>query len=380
MEIKPALYFDNAATTPLLDEVADLMYKNMKEVYGNPSSIHSPGRQARVQVERARRTVSKLLGVSPGEIFFTSGGTEANNAILWGCLRDLKRKHFITSPVEHPAVLNTLEAMVRYSDARVSMVDVDSLGHPDLDYLEELLKQYPSAVVALMHANNEIGNLLAVNEVGDLCKKYNALFHSDTVQTVGKFQLNLSQLPFDFALGSAHKFHGPKGVGFMYVKKGRYFRPFINGGGQERNMRAGTENLPGITGMAQALQSIHNTMQQDQNHIKQLKQQLIQGLTDNIPSITFNGDAAGKSLHTIVNISLPASINAEMLLPNLDIEGIYASTGSACSSGSASSSHVLSALGSDPSRPSLRISFSRFNKPQEVSILIAFLKEMIEKS
>ncbi len=370
------IYLDNAATTPLFEPVADTMASCMKQVYGNPSSVHGPGRRARVEVENARRTVARLMNVSPSEIFFTSGGTEASNAILWGCLHELHRSHFITSPLEHPAVLQTLEAMVKYGGATFSMVDVDPLGRIDLQHLEVLMNQHPDAVVSLMHANNEIGNLLPVNEVGALCQKYGALFHSDTVQTTGKFLLNLRQLPFDFAVASAHKFHGPKGVGFMYIRQGKFFNPFLTGGGQERNMRAGTENVCGIAGLAMALQLMHDTMEADQQHIRSLKQLLISLVAENIPEATFNGDARGSSIHTIVNIALPQHVDAEMLLPRLDMEGFSVSSGSACASGSTKTSHVLTALGADQNRPSLRVSFSRFNTPQQVQQLVDLLKKI----
>jgi cysteine desulfurase len=380
MTMKETIYLDNAATTPLLPEVVDVMHACLRDVYGNPSSVHAPGRKARVEVEGARRTISKLMQASPGEIFFTSGGTEANNAILWGCLRDLKRTHFITTGLEHPAVLQTLEAMVKYSGASVSMVDVDAAGRLDLEHLEFLLKQHSGAVVSLMHANNEIGNLLPVKEVGVLCRRYDALFHSDTVQTAGKFALNMKQLPFDFAVASAHKFHGPKGVGFMYVRPGRFFRPFINGGGQERSMRAGTENVYGIVGMARAFQLAHATMEEDQQHIRRLRKQFIDGIRERLPGTAFNGDAEGSALHTIVNVLLPPGIDAEMLLPRLDMEGISISSGSACSSGSTTSSHVLTALGTDQSRPSVRVSFSRFNTAEEVDRLTDVLVNFYQKS
>lgn len=377
MHNQEIIYLDNAATTPIFNEVIEVMSACMRDVYGNPSSVHGPGRKARVEVERARRTVSRLLNVSPGEIFFTSGGTEANNAILWGCMRDLKRDFFISSPMEHPAVLQTLEALVKYSGARVGFVDVDSKGHIDINHLEFLLKENPAAVVSLMHANNEIGNMLAVKEVGDLCKRYDALFHCDTVQTAGKYLLDMKQLPFDFGVASAHKFHGPKGVGFMYIRQGKFFRPLINGGAQERTMRAGTENVYGIVGLAKALQLMHLSQQEDQSHITSLKNLLIKEIKEKIPAACFNGDTEGSSMHSIVNISLPAMDNSDGLLPSLDMEGICVSSGSACSSGATSYSHVLTALGTDKNRPSLRVSFSRFNTRDEVLKLVDTLVKIL---
>lgn len=379
MSVPQLIYLDNAATTPMLEEVIQEMHVCMREVYGNPSSVHAPGRKARVELEKARRGIARLLQVSPGEIFFTSGGTEAINAILWGCLRDLKRTHFISSPLEHPAVLQTLEAMAAYENATLSLLDVDQLGHTDMQHLEFLLKQHPASVVCLMHANNEIGNLLPVNEVGSLCAGHNALFLSDTVQTMGKFRMNLNQLPFDFAVGSAHKFHGPKGVGFMYVRQGKFFHSFIRGGGQERNMRAGTENLYGIMGMSKALELMYDGLEGDRAHILGLRELLMGELAEKIPGASFNGDVAGSCLHTIVNISLPA-LDQEMLLPSLDIEGICVSSGSACSSGSSKQSHVLTAIGANPQRASLRVSFSRFSTAREVLRLVQVLKQLLDKN
>ena len=360
------IYLDNAATTPLREEVIEAMYACMKDVYGNPSSVHQAGRKARVLVEQARRSVSGILNASPSEIFFTSGGTEANNAILWGCYKDLGKKHFITSPLEHPAVLQSLESLARYHDAGISFVDIGHNGHVDLDHLEFLLKEHPDSVVSLMHANNEIGNLMPMNAVSKLCRKYGALFHSDMVQTLGKLQIDLQSVDVDFAVGSAHKFHGPKGVGFMFVRKGKFFKPWIMGGGQERNMRAGTENIYGIAGQARALELAAETMIHDQEHINNMRKELLKLVREKCPGVSFNGDVEGSALNTIVNLSLPEKINAEMLLPNLDIAGFCVSAGSACSSGSTTGSHVLTAMGVGEDRPSVRVSFSRFNTLEEI--------------
>ncbi len=366
------IYLDNAATTPVDPSVLEAMNQH-HEVFGNPSSVHVQGRKARVLVEQARRTVAKIMQVAPAEVFFTSGGTEANNAILWGCALNLGYTHFITSMLEHPAVLKPLQYLRQFAGIQVHFVNTDTLGHIDPEHLEKLLKEHPGALVSLMHANNETGNLLPVNTVSHLCKKYQAAFHSDTVQTIGKYSMDLPHLGFDFAVASAHKFCGPKGVGFMAVPTGKFFKPFIAGGGQERNMRAGTENVPAIIGLAKALEIAHVRMAEDQVHIRSLKSACIRLLRERIQGVGFNGDVHGSSLHTILNVSLPLNMDADLLLPNLDMAGICVSSGSACASGSNKASHVLSAMEVDPSRPSVRISFGRQNTLAEVETLVDVL-------
>ena len=368
----PVIYFDNAATTRPDQDVLDEVIACMSEEYGNPSSVHALGRRARVRIEESRRTVARLLNVSPAEIFFTSGGTEANNAILWGCCLGLGYSDVITSPVEHPAVLNPLVCLAE-KGVRVHHLRVDQTGHIDLAHLKALLAEYPRSLVSLMHANNEIGNLLPVKAVASLCAAAGALFHSDTVQTIGKLHMDMQKLGMDFAVGSAHKFYGLKGAGFMYVRSGKFFPPYLLGGGQERNMRAGTENIYGIAGMAKALELAHQRMEEDQHHCRSLKEACIDLLRNEIPDVHFNGDAEGSSLHTILPVSLPPTVDAEMLLPSLDIEGICVSSGSACSSGSSQGSHVLNTLGADETMPSLRISFGRHNSIKEVRKLVQVL-------
>jgi cysteine desulfurase len=370
------LYFDNAASTVVIPEVIDVMSECHAGLYGNPSAIHKSGRKARVVIEQSRRSIASLIHALPSEVFFTSGGTEANNAVLWGCCKDLHRKDFISSPLEHPSVLRTLEALTTYFDIRVHYVHHDALGHIDLDHLGELLKDKPGAVVSLMHANNEIGNLLPVKDVAGLCIRYGALFHSDMVQTIGKFDIDMSNIPLDFAVGSAHKFHGPKGTGFLYVRKGILSEPFITGGGQERNMRAGTENISGIAGMAKALELAVETIEENRLYIEGLKAFLIASLRESIPSIRFNGDAELHSLYSILNILLPDSADHDMLVPRFDMAGICLSSGSACSSGSSVGSHVLKALGRAPEDPSVRVSFSRFNTIEEVRRLVEVVRSM----
>ncbi len=370
------IYFDNAASTVIVPEVIDVMNECHAGLYGNPSAIHTSGRKARVVIEQSRRSIASLLHASPSEVIFTSGGTEANNAVLWSCCKDLHKKDFISSRLEHPSVIRTLEALVKYFDIRVHYVQHDPIGHICLDHLEELLQGIPGTVVSLMHANNEVGNLLPVKDVSGLCKKYGALFHSDTVQTIGKYDIDMSKLSFDFAVGSAHKFHGPKGAGFLYVRNGIPFEPFITGGGQERNMRAGTENISGIAGMAKALELAVESMEENRLYIEGLKVFLIASLKEAIPDIRFNGDAEQHSLYSIINILLPERADHDMLVPRFDMAGICLSSGSACSSGSSVGSHVLKALGRAPEDPSVRVSLSRFNTVEEVKRLVEVIKSM----
>jgi cysteine desulfurase len=373
---KEIIYFDHAASTPMVSDVIDAMASCMRVYHGNPSSTHIAGRRARVILESARRRVAKHLGVSPSEIFFTSGGTEANNAILWGCCKDLGRKNIITSHLEHPAVLKTVHALKNYLGANVFFVPHDACGHIDLGMLDKLLQTHGNVVVALMHANNEIGNLLPVKSVADMCHTYGALFHSDMVQTIGKYPLDLAAHRVDFAAASAHKFHGPKGIGFMYVANGKTFQPYLTGGGQERHMRAGTENLCGIVGLAEALDWSIGSLSEGMAHIEGLKSYLIQALTNEIPGTVINGDSSGHSLYSIVNFSLPPDTGAGMLIQHLDMAGICVSSGSACASGASIDSHVLNALGVNPDIPSVRVSFSSFNTLNEVRRFVDVLKTL----
>ena len=370
------IYLDNAATTPLDQEVLDAMLPVMKEQFGNPSSIHGFGRQTRALIENARKAVAKLLNASPSEIFFTSGGTEADNMAICCTISDLGLKHAITSRIEHHAVIHTLEALEKAGKIKLSFVNLTKNGHVDLNHLEELLKTNDRTLVSLMHANNEIGNLLPIKQVGEICKKYNAIFHSDTVQTMGHYEINLQDINIHFVTCAAHKFHGPKGVGFIYINSATKISPFIHGGSQERNMRGGTENLYGIVGLAKALEIAHRDMKEHQQHIQGLKTYMIEQLKKNISGIEFNGDAEKNSLYTVLNVLFPPSENAEMLLFNLDISGIAASGGSACTSGSNQGSHVLKNIKSDMNRPSVRFSFSKYNKKEEIDYCVLKLKEL----
>jgi cysteine desulfurase len=368
------IYLDNAATTPLDKEVLDAMLPYMVEHFGNPSSIHSFGRQTRAAIEGARKTIAKLLDVTPAEIFFTSGGTEADNMAIRCSVNDLGIKHVISSKIEHHAVTHTCETIAQEGKAKVSYVNLDKKGCVDLNHLEELLKANPQSMVSLMHANNEIGTLLPMAEVGALCEKYNALFHSDTVQTMGHYNIEPKKLKLHFLNGAAHKFHGPKGVGFIYISNAVKIHPLIHGGSQERNMRGGTENLYGIIGLAKAMEIACRNMQAHHKHIQSLKTYMIAKLKETIPGVKFNGDADGNSLYTVLNVSFPPSDAAEMFLFKLDINGIAASGGSACTSGSNVGSHVLRGIGADMERPSVRFSFSKYNTKEEIDFVLEKLK------
>jgi cysteine desulfurase len=371
------VYFDNAATTPIDPEVLKEMYRVLENHYGNPSSIHAHGREARSVIEKARKTVANLLHTSPSEIFFTSGGTEADNTAIRCGIVDNGIKHAISSRIEHHAVIHTLEEMQKAGTIKLSFVDTDNKGSIDYDHLEELLKGNERSFVSLMHANNELGTLSDMERIGDLCEHYNAIYHADTVQAMGHYRHDLSKLKAHFVVCAAHKLHGPKGIGFLYVNHRVKIKPFIYGGAQERNMRGGTENIYGIVGLAKALEMAYADMEQHQNHIQSLKTYMISQLKENIPGIEFNGETdSDKSLYTVLNASFPCSDMADMMLFNLDIAGISASGGSACSSGSDIGSHVLTAIGGDPARPSVRFSFSKYNTKEEVDYTISKVKEL----
>jgi cysteine desulfurase len=374
------IYFDNAATTALDPEVLDAMMPYLTEKFGNPSSIYSYGRETKMAIESARKNVAKILNASPGEIFFTSGGTESTNTAITAAVRDLGCKHIITSPIEHHATLHTVEHMDHFGHAKLSYVKLTANGHVDLAHLEELLAgSKDRSLVTLMHANNEIGNLLKIKAVGELCKKYDAIFHSDTVQTVGHYPFDLKNLHIHFLNGAAHKFHGPKGVGILYVNENLTIKPYINGGSQERNMRAGTENLYGIVGFAKALELATTRFEQDSEQIRGLKTYMTEQLQTNFPGVIFNGDTNGSSLYTVLNVSFPMTEKSDMLLFNLDMAGICVSGGSACTSGVNTVSHVIKALhnGRSATMVPIRFSFSRHNTTEEVNAVIERLKELI---
>ena len=372
------VYLDNAATTRLDDQVLEAMLPFMREDYGNPSSIHAFGRKTRSAIEVARKTVSKLLNVSPAEIFFTSGGTEADNMAINQSIHCLGIKHAITSKIEHHAVETTLQVLEKEGKIKLSWVNVDGKGNVDLNHLEELLKTNERSFVSLMHANNEIGTLLPLEIVGEICAKYDAVFHSDTVQTMGHYQMDLQKIKVHFVTCAAHKFHGPKGVGFLYVNHAIKISPMIYGGAQERNMRGGTENTQGIIGLAKALEICYNEMDEHIAHIKGLKNYMKAQLEQAIPGIEFNGETGDNSLYTVLNCRFPAHADAEMMLFNLDIAGIAASGGSACSSGSNQGSHVLRGIGVDTSRASVRFSFCKYSTKEEIDYTIDKIKGMFK--
>jgi cysteine desulfurase len=371
------VYFDNAATTPLDPDVMKEMYKVMENQFGNPSSIHAHGREARTLIERSRKTIAGLLHTSPAEIFFTSSGTEADNTAIRCGIIDHNITHAITSHTEHHAVLHTLEAMEKAGLIKLSFVNIDSKGSVDYAHLETLLKNNERSFVSLMHANNEIGTLSDMERVGDLCEAYNAIYHCDTVQTMGHYQHDLGKLKAHFLVCAGHKLHGPKGVGFLYINHKIKIKPFIYGGAQERNMRGGTENIYGIVGLAKALELAYTEMDQHQNHIQGLKSYMMEQLIANVPGVSFNGETdSAKSLYTVLNVAFPEMEMSDMLLFNLDIAGISASGGSACSSGSDIGSHVLTAIGASSSRPSVRFSFSKYNTKNEVDFVVAKVREL----
>jgi cysteine desulfurase len=372
------VYFDNAATTPMHPEVVKVMADMMISNYGNPSSIHAQGREVKTMVEDARRTVAKLMGCTPGEICFTSGGTEADNMAIRQSVETLGVKNIITSAIEHHAVLHTVEELAHQGKVNMHLVNLTPNGHVDVAHLEELLKNNNNALVSLMHSNNELGNMIDLEEIGNLCKTYNSLFHCDTVQTVGHQTIDLSKLNIHFIAAGAHKFNGPKGVGFIYINSNVKLHPFITGGAQERNMRGGTENVYGIIGLAKALELSVTHMEEDKKHLQELKNYFIAQLKANIPGVQFNGDAEGRSAYTVLNVSFPPSPVGEMLLFKLDIDGICASGGSACSSGSDVGSHVLKAIGASRDRAAVRFSFGRYNTKQEVDYTIERLRVMLK--
>lgn len=371
------VYLDNAATTKMDENVIKAMLPLYTEDFGNPSSIHSFGRKTRSVIENARKTVAKLLNVTPAEIFFTSGGTEADNMAICQSIDTFGITHVISSQIEHHAVEHTIKVLEKAGKIKASWVNIDSKGNVDLNHLEELLKNNPRSLVSLMHANNEIGTLLPLKEVGELCEKYNAIFHSDTVQTMGHYKMDLKELKVHFVTCAAHKFHGPKGVGFLYIHHAHKITPFIHGGAQERNMRGGTENVAGIVGLAKALEICNNEMEEHQQHIMGLKDYMKQSLLNAIPGVEFNGETDhAKSLYTVLNCRFPNHPDAEMVLFNLDILGIAASGGSACSSGSNQGSHVLRGLGIEMERPSVRFSFSKYNTKEEIDFTVNKLTEL----
>jgi cysteine desulfurase len=372
------IYLDNAATTSLDPAVLAAMMPYLTTHFGNPSSIYSYGRESRMAIENARKTVAKLLNAHPAEIFFTSGGTESSNTAIRAAVRDLGCKHIISSSIEHHATTHTIEHLHKTGEAALSYVKLLPNGHINLADLENLLiNSKVKCLVTLMHANNEIGNMIDINAVGEICKKYNAIFHSDTVQTVGHFPFNLRNTPVHFITGAGHKFHGPKGVGILYINENIKITPFVHGGSQERNMRAGTENLYGIVGFAKALEIASQEYEKESNYIKSLKLYMMEKLKSNINGIVFNGDPLGTSLYAVLSVSFPKTEKSEMILFNLDINNICASGGSACTSGADQGSHVIRAINNNPNQITVRFSFCKNNTTAEIDQVVEKLIELI---
>lgn len=372
------IYLDNAATTPLDKEVLDAMTPYFTEKFGNPSSIYSYGRESRMAVETARKSVARILNAHPAEIFFTSGGTESSNTAITSSVRDLGCTHIITSQIEHHATMHTVDYLHCRGEAAVSYVNVLPNGHIDMEHLHQLLSESEDkCLVTLLHANNEIGNIIDLHAVGELCKPFGAVFHSDTVQTVGHLPFDLRNTPVHFVTAAGHKFHGPKGIGLLYINENVKIKPYIHGGAQERNMRAGTENLYGIVGFAKALEIATKNYKEESEYIRSLKMYMMQQLSENVSGVAFNGDPMGNSLYTVLSVSFPKTEKSEMILFNLDIANICASGGSACTSGADQGSHVIRAINNNPNQVTVRFSFSKFNTREEIDVVVEKLQTMI---
>lgn len=370
------VFFDNAATTPMAPEVIDVMTDIMKNHYGNPSSQHSFGRATRSIIETSRKKIADFLNTSPGNIFFTSGGTEADNMAIKCGIKDHNITHAITSKLSHHAVLHPLEELEKSGVIKLSYVEVNEKGQVSLSNLKELLESHPRTFVSILHANNEIGTIQDITAIGDICKEHNAIFHSDTVQTMAHYRYDLQKINVDFIAASAHKFHGPKGIGFVYISDNIKISPLLSGGSQERNMRAGTENLIGIAAISHAMEMAYEKMEEETEYIKGIKSHMIAELKKRIPQVKFNGmcNDIDNSLYTVLNCSFPETPMAEMLLFNLDIKGIACSGGSACTSGSNKGSHVIQEINPNSKRPSVRFSFSKYNTIEEVDYVVDVLK------
>lgn len=372
------IYFDNAATTPIDPEVFEAMKPFFTEKFGNPSSIYSYGREVRLPIENARKTVAKIINAHPSEVFFTSGGTESTNTAINAAIHDLGCRHIISSPIEHHATLHTIEYLAKTGQADVTYLKVLKDGTIDIDELEKVLASCKDkCLVTLMHANNEIGTITDIESVGKICEKYGAIFHSDTVQTLAHFPIDVQKTKAHFITGAAHKFHGPKGVGLLYVNRNLRINAYIHGGGQERNMRAGTENVYGIIGFAKALELAVKNMEAETAHIKEIRDYMKKRLSEEIAGVCFNGNPEGHALYTVLSVGFPKNEKTDMLLINLDIHNVCASGGSACSSGAATGSHVIEALHPDIDQVTVRFSFSKYNTKEEVDKVIEILKQVL---
>mgnify|MGYP001243607636 FL=1 len=366
------VYFDNAATTPIEKKVLDKMIPYMENGFGNPSSIHKRGREIKSAIEKSRSRVAEILSCEPGEIFFTSGGTEADNMFIANTVVEKKIDTIITSKIEHHAVLHCCEYLNKSKNVNIKFVDINSSGELDLEHLEDIIRKNSKSLVTLMHGNNEIGNINDLKTISKICEKYDTIFHSDTVQTVGHYHIDLNEINMQGIVGSAHKFHGPKGVGFLYLNNKHKISPFIHGGAQERNMRGGTENVYGIIGLSEALTLSYNNIEDHKFKIQKLKKHMINSLKEKIKGVKFNGMSSSidKSLYTVLNVSIPNIEDQQMFLFNLDINNIAASAGSACSSGSDSGSHVLKEIQTNSDHVNVRFSFSKFNTLEEVDYVV----------
>ena len=374
------VYFDNAATTPMDKTVLEKMLPYLENGFGNPSSIHKKGREIKSVIEKCRSKIASLLSCEPGEIFFTSGGTEADNMFILNTAIEKKLDTIITSKLEHHAVLHCCEYLERSYKKNIKFVDSDDKGVIDLDHLESLMKSSPNSLVTIMHGNNEIGNLNDIKKISRICEQYETIFHSDTVQTVGHYNLNLNDLNIHGIVGSAHKFHGPKGVGFLYLNNKHKISPFIHGGAQERNMRGGTENVYGIVGLTEALELSITNMADHAKKVSNLKKYMIEKLTHAVDGIKFNGQSSdlNNSLYTVLNVSIPNMNDQQMFLFNLDITNIAASAGSACTSGSEVGSHVLAQIKKNKGHVSVRFSFSKMNSKEEVDYTVDKVCEILK--
>jgi len=369
---------DNAATTPMDPEVLEAMLPYMKENFGNPSSTHAYGRKTKTAIEKSRKIIAGYLNCQPAELYFTSGGTEADNMALKCAVRDLGVKRVITAATEHKAVIESAELLRKQFGIEVEYLQLDEMGRPMATDLEERLQNEMPTIVSLMHANNEIGTKIDLHEIGNICRKYGALFHSDTVQTMGHYTFDLSDIPVDFITCAGHKFHGPKGVGFLYVRKELRVKSMIQGGGQERQLRGGTENLYGIVGLGRAFELAYADLDNHITHVQGLKDHMKDELVKNFPEIGFNGDTSTEgSLYTVLNVCLPETENNKMFLFSLDLKGIAVSGGSACNSGASGGSHVLTAIGSSTSCTSVRFSFSRFTTKAEVDYTLSVVIDLL---
>ena len=378
-----SIYLDNAATTPVLKEVVDIITQTLSYSFGNPSSIHSQGRKAKSIIENTRKSIAKELGAESKEIIFTSGGTEGDNMILQGAVHGLGIETIITSKIEHHAVLHAVENLEKKAVVTVQYVKVLPDGSPDIDDLERLLQNdNTKKLVSLIHVNNELGTIIDLKTIGNLCRKNNALFHSDTVQSIGHYRFNLQELPIDFLVAAAHKFHGPKGIGFVFIRKETGLKSLLFGGGQERGLRAGTESVHNIVGLGEAFSHAYTNLDDDQSQITDLKSYCIEQLSSKIPDLSFNGccDDLTKSTYTILNVRIPMSLDKANLLGfTLDLKGICCSKGSACQAGSETGSHVLNHILSEKQlqSPSIRLSFSKFNTKKDIDHLVNVLEEYI---